>query len=1096
MKSKSLFLAASAVAALAIPAAAGAETTGISWEQQHALAVRSISNAVAANPDGPTGRITSPDIILRNDVNVNGNPPAGALSLGVDGIGQIVVDQGGGFVGLCTATLINPRTVIFAAHCVNDQAASSYGGNTGGTGISIHFNDNTLATIRRWLGLDGGTLYASDPSRNAFNINQVWYDTRSLAPNCDQFLCGDVALGTLDTPATNIPTWALLFTPLDGPTHVTVEGYGNRGNANSPTSQIAIDWRRRSAENMLSFLGSLDDIDNALFAGGPFTTNPQNLYQISFSDPNGPGNYNGTTNFDFGIFGDTALPHEGTTASGDSGGPLIVDQKYAIPVVAGVLSGGSRYFARQAGHNYGTTSFYQPLYLFWDVIVANNPYVYAGAKQGDGAWEDPNHWVQLMDPAYMIDVNGTLVNGLPNFYADGTAGNGPKFGKICFLNDCTDDFSIIGNDLVTSPTPIIIPGGPGSTNFVPNNVEPNPANGIRAHYYDVNLTKIGTTTLSSSVTIDRFSIANTILTVLNVRPKGTLNVLVDATQTGGWVNVDGTLRVGGDYLLAAGQLTGLGTLDPTYLTSVAGRILPAQSGPIGTLTVQGDVILASGSRLLIDITRSGSDVLRVTGDADNAGIASLGGIVQFSTGLGVAPRDGQSFTFLTATGGVQNTFDSIVSSLGTLQPNVTYGPNSVTVTLKAGSLAATAAGTGGDNGIADLLATLLDQIRGSSYSSLYGLYGAIDVMDPYSLTATLRALSPDIAADGIVMQDRQSRMMMNNITDRLSMLGTMEGGTLSVRANNGLFQVMSGDVAPPTLGVASVVPAEAKMQALPRGFTGFVASGFTNTASTLGSNQAGVYGGQRQWFASMGLESQVAENLTFGTAFGYSRGITQPGAQLTQNESSISQVAAYGSYRLGGGAYVAGIASAEVSRFDVNRMVNPGGLAQYLGGATSARRYMAMAEAGVNLPFHGLTVTPRASLTYSNYHLSGFQEAGGEEALRFDSLDIQRLESRFGASIGGEMRLGRSGWRVQPQLRADFVTALSGADNGLTVRFAAAPDAAFVLPIAGGDRAWGEVRGGLNIGNGRFNIGAGVESTIGRNAYRDNRAVADFTFNF
>jgi len=38
----------------------------------------------------------------------------------ITGVGQMVVDEQNGFIGLCTATLINPRTVIFASHCVNE----------------------------------------------------------------------------------------------------------------------------------------------------------------------------------------------------------------------------------------------------------------------------------------------------------------------------------------------------------------------------------------------------------------------------------------------------------------------------------------------------------------------------------------------------------------------------------------------------------------------------------------------------------------------------------------------------------------------------------------------------------------------------------------------------------------------------------------------------------------------------------------------------------------------------------------------------------------------------------------------------------------
>ncbi len=40
---------------------------------------------------------------------------------GVNGVGIFYAN------GICTGTLINPRTVIFAAHCVNYRAASDYG---------------------------------------------------------------------------------------------------------------------------------------------------------------------------------------------------------------------------------------------------------------------------------------------------------------------------------------------------------------------------------------------------------------------------------------------------------------------------------------------------------------------------------------------------------------------------------------------------------------------------------------------------------------------------------------------------------------------------------------------------------------------------------------------------------------------------------------------------------------------------------------------------------------------------------------------------------------------------------------------------------
>jgi subtilase-type serine protease len=230
--------------------------------------------------EGSKGSEESPRIVIRNDLDPNAPPPAGVVDSGINGVGQMTVRNSpvSTSMGVCTGTLINPRTVIFAAHCVNNRPAEAYGVNgapfgahtDGGTPIAFGFESNNLPAVRQWLGLDGGTAGATNIANALYAVEQVWYDPRSLAPaSCTNptscFLQADVAIATLDTPAFDIPTWAMLFSPLDGPTHVTITGYGNRGNENSPA--LAIDWRRRSAENMIGMLGSLDDRNSWLQLG-------------------------------------------------------------------------------------------------------------------------------------------------------------------------------------------------------------------------------------------------------------------------------------------------------------------------------------------------------------------------------------------------------------------------------------------------------------------------------------------------------------------------------------------------------------------------------------------------------------------------------------------------------------------------------------------------------------------------------------------------------------------------------------------------------------------------------------------------------------
>jgi subtilase-type serine protease len=235
--------------------------------------------AQAQSAAAPLDSEDAPAIVIRSDILPDVNPPGGSLdnTVNVTGVGQMRLRPSqastGGFV--CTGTLINPRTVIFAAHCVNSSPASALGFNSGGQAISFGFEANNNPAVRLWLGLastPGGTdanpaLFQNktNAARHLYNVEQVYYDPRSLQPPGFAFLQADVALATLDTHADNEPTWAMLFSPLTGPTHALINGYGARGASGTSGANLGVDSRRRIAENMIDFLGSLDDRDRLLF---------------------------------------------------------------------------------------------------------------------------------------------------------------------------------------------------------------------------------------------------------------------------------------------------------------------------------------------------------------------------------------------------------------------------------------------------------------------------------------------------------------------------------------------------------------------------------------------------------------------------------------------------------------------------------------------------------------------------------------------------------------------------------------------------------------------------------------------------------------
>jgi subtilase-type serine protease len=1081
--------------------------------------------ASEANAQSVDGVWDESQIVVNNNMTANGNPPTGALdnTQNLTGIGQMSVRANPATTGrtVCSGTLINPRTVLFAAHCVNSRPMSAYGVNgtafgpwTTGTPMSFGFEFDNLPAVRLWLGLAstvGGTdanpalLHTTNAARHLYAVENVWYDPRSLGPNSAGFLEGDVAIATLDTPAWDVPAWVMLFTPLQDSTHGVITGYGGSGTSASvnagplPSGNAVIDNRRRAAENMIDFLGSLNDRNDWLF-GPPTGLNPQTLYQLDFDSPGGENTYTGTNpNYDFDLFNGTMLPREGTTAGGDSGGPLIADQYFDdASVVVGTLSGGSRFHTNQRFSTYGTNSFYQPLFLFWDQVVANNPYVYAGNFAGNASWNDASHWIQLMDPAYGIEVDGELVNALPGTAAGGVTGATYRFGEVCFQTDCTDnaldpEFTPWA---VGTPNTIYIPGGPGSVNFVPNNVVANPSLNIRPRYYDVTLAAAGTTWLSSAVTIDRFTMANG-QTTLDVQSGGTLSILGDATIVGGLLNVNGNFN-SGEMVVVQGIITGTGTINPTFMTNVAGAIAP-NGADVGTLTVRGDVILGSASHLFVEVGRDGADQLRILADPSQGttGNIALGGDLRMvKAANGPAPRHGQVFNLILADGSVIDTFDAVYAQTGVLRPELAYLPNAVQITLRAGRFADVMEGN-----VHELaFAHALDDLRDGSYNLLYDLYGELDVMDFGYLNQAFSALAPVSlfdANDLLSMQDSSFAMTLQN---RMALLSRSDPGALglSIMGTPRDIFAFSGDegmAAASDLAFASSISDSHQVMTLSNGLSAFFSGGYDDRNASPSSGQRGETDSMRTWEFAGGLE-QTLGDLTIGFAAGYSRGEAQQSAYGSLAENDIAQSAVFGVYRFDGGGYVSGMVGAGSSSASLQRNFATGALDYHLQGQVEGDLYLGAIEAGYNVSIGSdFTLTPNVSMRRYTLRTAAYDEQGGEAALSLSAQTFERDEARVGLRFAGETTLN-SGWRVTPTLDASLVANLTGDDNGVWTRFVNAPEVSFYLPGAVRDDYWGEMIGGLRLVRDETSFALSVETSVGREEDYSERFMARYATRF
>ncbi|WP_298301496.1 autotransporter domain-containing protein [uncultured Erythrobacter sp.] len=1084
----------------------------------------------ARTDNGFIGSIVDPEqrLLVRDDVGVDFGDPDNIAPYAVHIFQQVNTgpDAGGIFFN-CSGSVINPRTILTAAHCVNGSdgpiatTSSETYGLPGQADTTLVISTGQESFTRLITYAQTGAGYNEGGS--ALSTDVVIHPTANPDNTGLGFPWADIALVAVDQPILDVPSLSLLLSPLAQTTHVLQVGYGTNGTGLTGGTNAGSRFLRRVGENMLSLNGSLGDFIGGVFSDfAPATQTigsvSQNYYWTDFDNPDRTPEEQAGCDFPGGtiscesleavfaidFFDGDALPGEVGTGPGDSGSPLVADQIAEFPLAIGVLSGGFDFF--QLGGTYSDVSFYNPLYPFFEFITENTPYKYVSANTGDGNWSDASHWTQDLDPGFFIqDANGDIVNGTPTGNEPGITAADGKFGNVL-------GGDISGNTTAITPgfegIPIALPEssallGPGSTGFVPQNTDgtvgvafANPA-----QYFEVHLNNEGRTTVDLDVEIDKLVVNNADAEVFVDSPFS-FTTIQDIEQFGGLVEVDGTVNTP-FYLLVSGEIAGDGgTINTNALLNGNGLLNAGGFGSFGSMTINGDYLQTSTGFLLSEFSRGrrrtiNSDVYNVSG------AALLGGTLLVAT-TDRRPRFGTEYTALTA-GAIDGTFDETVllSNSATLQAESRVEGNEVIVEITARSLR-TLMGRGSRM---ESLGGALDTMLKNNYAEFAGLFDVIHSASFETLGATLSSLTPVNAFNQTFTANSFSHRFTGQIAQRTLSLrdGSRAAGGFTA-AGNASFAIAGGAPAEVgkigMFGTASGIyrnGGQLQQSVLGNGTAGFGAFGINGqTIGEVGANAFEQAALSQAGEITVGADVALSEGFSFGVAVSNIRNSQLALAGTQPQEDNSRSVAIYATYS-DGGLFADGYAGTADQRLGVNRQSAGEFRTAYENaiGQSDGNQVFGGVRLGYAFDIaEGFEMGPVASMDYLNNRIGAFEETGaGAFGLNVNERTFTSLGAKVGAMASVDIMASEKN-----ALRAfgsvAYARELGDTEDVVTAHFFGASDTPFAITNAL-DPEWVSVNAGAEmlLGN-NFSATISVTSDMGRGVLSNDQAQASLSWRF
>ena len=516
---------------------------------------------------------------------------------------------------------------------------------------------------------------------------------------------------------------------------------------------------------------------------------------------------------------------------------------------------------------------------------------------------------------------------------------------------------------------------------------------------------------------------------------GTLNLTGTNTYTGPTTVNGGKLAVNGSIVSPVtvnngGALGGTGSVGTTVITS-GGTFAPGNS--IGTITVNGNLTFAAGSIYAVEVNAAGA------GDRINAtGTATLtGGTVQVLAEAGTYNRL-TDYTILTAAGGLTGRFGSVTTNYAFLSPLLSYGSNSVTLTLARNDVAF---GT---------MATTPNQLAVANAVS------ARSVSDPVFTTVLFQTAA---SAPGVFNQ--LSGELFASLPSELTDQGRrVREAVLERGAATGSGLGIWGDFLR-TNASSRVQPGLARIRSDRTGGVGGI-------DYSVNGIRIGVYGGYQKDRSAMLGRSDSA-----GTESYYA------GASLSYVRGPVSLQA--------GGDYA-------WHNIDTRRVLTTPGIAATLVASPNANTTQLYAELGYRIVDGPVTVTPFVRNAYSWTRIDAFSETGGVAALSVARESRGTDVASVGIRMGGSARV-TDNVQLLPLISIAYSRGFGDRDGTSVARIGGTGPAFAITGASLGKDAL-TIDGGFDLQFGkRFTIGAhGFGSTSKQ--WSDYGARASIGFRF